>query len=609
MISGAIVTWLAITIPGSCDSVPRLIPAKKNPPVIAAKAKPPEPSDWRTYNYDFKGWRHNVAEKSLSVDNISRLEEKWRFPPKGSKKKVGVVHATPSIVDGHVYFGTATYATFYRLSPQGKVVWGYSVGDPGRQAWRKIQEARGLVPADGVYTSALVTDDSVYFGDGTGVMYCLDRETGKERWKVESTKRGFPGAHPANLVMGSPILANGKVVFGGGAYEHAHPLDKKYKCCKGRGFVIALDPKSGAIAWKYDVGPKPEKFDPPLVIEDEYGKHTFHYGPSTSSVWSTPSWDKQTNTVFFGTDVHNSPRKPTKADPRNYTKHSAAIIALNAKTGKEEWVTQLAPGDIWNHTMPAYDTKSKQYKDRSIGDTPKIYTIQVQGKATKVVGVGCKNGGFYVLRADTGAIVTHTPIYTDPPTDKPKVNPRTLALPSPIGGLQTGCATDGKKVYANGIDKLPNADLKQWWKPNLPTGGRVTAISLDTRKEFWRHERPKIPAIGGTKEKPLFRNVGDPVASGISIANGLLFCTTLSSNNLLCIDASNGKLLKKIYLGPVFAGPSVSRGRVYIGTGNTLFSPSPAEAFFPKKWTGSVLSFGLPGEDEISRMATKSKSK
>ena len=61
-------------------------------------------------------------------------------------------------------------------------------------------------------------------------------------------------------------------------------------------------------------------------------------------------------------------------------------------------------------------------------------------------------------------------------------------------------------------------------------------------------------------------------------------------------------MLKEFELGPVWSGPSVSRGRVYVGTGNTLFNPYDFEAFFPKKFTGIVYSFGLPGEDEVSRL-------
>jgi hypothetical protein len=67
-------------------------------------------------------------------------------------------------------------------------------------------------------------------------------------------------------------------------------------------------------------------------------------------------------------------------------------------------------------------------------------------------------------------------------------------------------------------------------------------------------------------------------------------------------------VLKEIELGPVFAGPSLSHGRVYVGGGNTLFTPTEFEAFFPKKYTGTVRCFGLPGEDEVDKLS-KSGSK
>lgn len=75
------------------------------------------------------------------------------------------------------------------------------------------------------------------------------------------------------------------------------------------------------------------------------------------------------------------------------------------------------------------------------------------------------------------------------------------------------------------------------------------------------------------------------------------------SNNLVALDTANGKVLKEIRLGPVWCGPSVSRGRVYVGTGNILFAPfDPKEAYFPKRLTGTLYSFGLPGKDEVDQM-------
>ena len=53
-------------------------------------------------------------------------------PGQGSDQQIGVIHATPTVVDGYVYFGTATDPTFYKLSPDGKLCWVVSQADPRR---------------------------------------------------------------------------------------------------------------------------------------------------------------------------------------------------------------------------------------------------------------------------------------------------------------------------------------------------------------------------------------------------------------------------------------------------------------------------------------------
>jgi outer membrane protein assembly factor BamB len=436
------------------------------------------------------------------------------------------------------------------------------------------EKLRGAASAAGIFGSALVAGDSVFFADTGGWMYCLDARTGSERWKVDTRDPGFPGVHFNNLLMASPIMADGKVVFGGGTLEQLFAGTPNYKGSTGRGFLVALEPASGKVVWKHDVGPKPEKFDTPVVIEEPWGKHAFESGPATSSVWSTPSYDPESNTLFFGTDVNTAPRQPTPDNPALHTADSCAVVALDAATGRRRWNTQLNPGDAWTNAMCAYDPKTGLYKDQSIGDTPKVFTVDVAGVATKVVGVGCKNGGFYVLRADDGKVVGHTPLYTGPPTHpSAEHDPRVLALPSPIGGLQSGCATDGRTVFTNGIDALRLGTQASPSSPGqIPTGGRVTATSVDLASERWRHERPRIAEMGGTPGKPMYRDVGDVVASGIAVGNGVAYFTAVGSGKLVALDVATGAVLKEVDLGPVFAGPALSRGRVYVG-GNTLWSP------------------------------------
>ena len=512
------------------------------PPITSA--------DWSTYNHDVRGWRFNSSEKSLSVDNASELEQKWQFPLEGSAEKVGVIHATPSVVNGHVYFGTATFPAFYKLRPDGTLAWVYRLSSGGVSATPPPQGGRNPIDAqNGILTSALVTDKGVFFGNTSGVFYALDRLTGEELWKVDTRADGFPNHHPINVFMSSAILVDGKVIVGGGGYEHPYPLDPNYPCCTGRGFVVAFDPETGDVVWKYEVGEKPQKFDEPVVIEDANGKHVYQYGPSTSSVWSTPSYDVESGTIFFGTDVHNSPRKPTPDNPRFDTKYSASVIAVDVETGREKWVSQLNEGDIYNQTMSGYDPNTGRYKDCSIGDTPKIYSIDAEGQSVKVVGVGCKNGGFYVLRARDGEILNNTPVYEGKPQYplSPERDSRMIALPSPIGGIQTGCATNGKHVFTNGMDWL----LLNSKRPGAPEAGRVVSVTGSLATENWRHERPQIGS--------LFRKSGDPVASGIALGGGLVCFTPTVAEQLVVLDAESGKTLKEIPIGTVWSGPAISR--------------------------------------------------
>jgi glucose dehydrogenase len=391
-------------------------------PLATARAQA-DAKDWPKYNGDVLGSRHNRGERAIGQHNAERLEEKWRFPAQGSDQEIGVVHATPVVVNVHVYFGTVGRdPTFYKLTPDGQVRWSYRNPAYRQEPAPSQPEARPtdektktptvrLQPAAeaSIFGSALVTEDSVFFTDLGGRIYALERATGKERWKRSTRDKELPGAHPLNVSFASRILAAGRLIVAGGTLEQLVAALPGYKGCTGRGFVAALEPKSGRVVWKYDVGPAPQPLDPPITITDGFGDHVFYFGPATSSVWCTPSFDAESGTIFFGTDVNTAPRRPTADDPRLHTRESCAVIALDVRDGAERWITQINPGDVWTNAMRSYDPKDGRYKDQSIGDTPKISTIPVEGRPTKVVGVGCKNGGFYVLSAADGRVLDHTP--------------------------------------------------------------------------------------------------------------------------------------------------------------------------------------------------------
>ncbi|QDV23177.1 outer membrane protein assembly factor BamB family protein [Aureliella helgolandensis] len=577
-----------------------------------------DPQDWKQYNHGNVGWRFNASEKTLNPTTVSYMVEKWRFPPRNSDTEIGIVHATPIVVNGFVYFGTTrTNPTFYKLTPSGQLCWKYpieSVITAEKQDPYIVYGSESAV--DGVLNSALVTDDSVYFGTFGGQLICLDRFSGELKWRVLTKEPPFTSAHGANTIMSSPIIADGKLIVAGGGFEHSLGAVPEYPCCSGRGFVAAFAPATGKEIWVFNIGPEPEQFDEPVAMTSVDGKIEFVAGPSTSSVWCTPSYDAAAKVLYFGTDTHNAPRRPTADDSRLYNKYSSAIIAIQVTDGQEKWVRQLVKNDVWNNAVPAYSESTGEYKDLSIGDTPKLYSLEIEGKVRDVLGVGCKNGSFYVIDRHTGQILTQTPTYQGPPTPgaSASAEDNILALPSAIGGIQTGCAYDGSSIYVNGIDwPALSLSLSRLTAMDAPTGGRVTSLQSNALAENWRHERPKVQYANVADEREYLS--GDPVASGIAVANGVLFFTTTISGKLTALDAASGKMIKEFEIGPIWCGPSVSRGRVYVGSGNDLFRPWNAEKAeqrpkgfsLPLTQTGAVYSFGLPGEDEVARLSETEK--
>ena len=91
-------TILALTLIPTHSDQPKVDEVKPRQPAISS-----DPKDWPSYNADVLGTRHNRGEQALNKDNAANLIEKWRFPPTLSLTIVGVIHATPVVVNGHVY--------------------------------------------------------------------------------------------------------------------------------------------------------------------------------------------------------------------------------------------------------------------------------------------------------------------------------------------------------------------------------------------------------------------------------------------------------------------------------------------------------------------------
>jgi polyvinyl alcohol dehydrogenase (cytochrome) len=455
----------------------------------------PSSGAWAMYSHDPLGTRDNTDEHVLNPTNVGQIGTAWSYPTPAP------VSGTLAVVDGVVYAGDLA-GDFYALDAgNGTLVWQTRV-------------------AGAVSDSPLVTKGTVIFGDLAGNIYGLDAKTGATDWTI----------HPSpslNLtaIWGSATQV-GKYVAIGVASSEELGVPPTYTYTDN-GSLILLDPKTGNTIWQTYTIPA----------------SAYTAGWRGASVWSTPTYDEQSNLIYVSTG--NYFQAGTGADPGS----EDGVFAFDAATGNVVWHTQLVKGDIWNGNI----VPSAANPDADVADSPKIFHLP---DGTKVVSAGSKDGFYFVMNAATGQ-----------PVNGP--DGLQLEVGGVLGGLYANGAVDDKAglVFENGLN---------WPNPFGPPGtGDLYAVSPDGKTQLWDFQTPA------------------PNGSGVAIANGVVYFQSLDGN-LYALDehatSAATALLAKIQTGDTFSGPAISQGRIYEGTGNSL------GYFYGYPLTGSITSLGLPPE-------------
>jgi polyvinyl alcohol dehydrogenase (cytochrome) len=422
---------------------------------------------WTEYNYDAKGTRDNVSETKLSKSNVGGLKIEWTYPT------AGPVNGTPVVTDGVVYVGDG--ANFmYALTTSGTLLWKTQVNGP-------------------VSATATVKGGMLIFGDQAGYLYGLKRSTGAIVWSFR------PDSNPVSAIWGSGVVIGDNVAIGVASNEEYATTNPNYPCCSSRGSVLLLNAKTGNVVWQT------------YMISDADKAN----GIAGASVWSTPSYDDDTKTLYVTTGNNFSGQSAM----------SEAFVALNARTGAIKWVNQRTPLDTWNYRYPY----SPGHVDADFGDSPQIYKL---ASGQKVVGAGQKSGFYHVLDAATGQLVNQI-----------QVEPG-----GTLGGLFADTAVANGVVFANGIN-WPCGNPGQV----PPTAGDLIAIAGDGSQELWRFTTPQSSDM-----------------SGVAVANGVVYFTTAIYGQLFALDQATGAPLASVQITQqvgAWGGPSVVDGRVYVGTG------------------------------------------
>jgi hypothetical protein len=422
-----------------------------------------------------------------------------------------------------------------------------------------------------VATSVSIVGTTAYVGSWTGYEYAVNTTTGKKIWR--SPNLGIttaPNCDPAkNGITSSADVYNGVLyVGGGGPYWYA--LKASTGAILWRIFTGSNTPTSGHYNWSspliyrgYAYIGIASNCDEPLVqghlmqvsLATHKLVHNYNFVPDGEvggGVWTSPTLDSSTNTIFVTTATLN-----------DYTQtQSQAIVALNA--------SNLAYKGSWQLPFDA------AVSDSDWGTTP---TLTTDSQGARLVSAANKNGILYTwLRSDLeqGKIDTHAPLWQYHVA---------IGGPSPTEGqgtIASGAFAHGVLYYAGGEQVLNGHG----------SGGTISAHNPGTGATLWTRQT----------QGPIF---GAPAYVNGMVAYG-------EGDTFEVVNAANGHLLYSYQLSaPIYGAVSVARSQFYVGDTNskvyafglpaTLPAPPPPDRHCPKTLDPSDATAGAVTCQDIGR--------
>jgi PQQ-dependent dehydrogenase (methanol/ethanol family) len=304
-----------------------------SPAFTAAQLTAASGDDWLGWNGNIYNQRYS-ALTDVNASNVKQLKIAWtrNLVIPGLKAKPGPLgvfaEQQPVVYDGIMY-----------MPDVNGNMWSIDAGT-GERIWtRRAKFPKGLtplLPSRGVAQG----DGKVYLALGDATISALDQSTGRVVWKktIADYKDGY-------YFTNAPTYYRGMVITGTSGGDSG-----------SRGFVVALNAKTGKELWRFYVIPE-KKGDPGYWTWPK--KKAFLGG---GAMWNTPAVDPQLGLMYIvvGNPIPYSgiirgPGQELFTD---------SVLALNLRTGKLRWYFQTTHHDIWDYdaTNPVilYDLDGKK---------------------------------------------------------------------------------------------------------------------------------------------------------------------------------------------------------------------------------------------------------
>lgn len=532
-------------------------------------------SNWWMYHGDpeHSGYATGSAITSANAASLQLLHD-ITIP--------GPVLSVPAIVDGYVYVGLANShdapgangGALLKISLQTGAVaarydWHIDAADGDSHGFTGM----GCTPA--------VTNGKVYFSTFDGKFYCLDQTTLKPVWVTDLRNRDLAQNQPVSNTMtdvapgqlvpkaagwSSPVVVmdaqgkTGSVYVGHGEGENPNLF----------GFVFCLDANTGKVKWIYctvqfvEGTPNQPNVLPPGTLQGT-PPAPFKAGPSNPpvrgcSVWSSIAYDATLNRLYCAT---GNPTPDTMLPSPGF---SNGVLALDAATGAFKAFFQATPESSYRQSDVDVD----------VGGSPTLYTLN----GRRVVAVGCKNGGLFVLDADTLELIVWRQLlpYYKNGDQIPTVDPHEDPADDPTGTAQNPDvpnATSDKYDAENysGTYSTPAVDPASGLM-FIGVGGNnyhniaagidsattpfMRAMHWDTLADAWAMDEGDPPRYvnAGPPDGPMYNTDLAGAESGLmapAVVNDVVFCST-SKISVYAFASKTGQMLWEDQLGSQTGG-------------------------------------------------------
>jgi quinohemoprotein ethanol dehydrogenase len=338
---------LAASTAAAIEPAPAFTPAQQQPYAAA---------DWLTIGGNLSNDRYSTLTQ-INRTNVGGLRRAWRTVlPRPSLKDAGALGGRPSFqanalaYKGVLYISTGANQVFALDGQTGQILWRYDAGYT-RNFKPLIAANRGLALGDGKVFIAQLDNDVV----------ALNQLTGAVLWKTQL------GRTPEGYTMTSPPLYYDGLLIGGMSGGD----------WGGRGFLFALDAKTGDERWRFYVAPGPGEIGNNTWFEDEWMR-------GGGAIWLASSVDPALDMIYFvtGNPIPWNGRGPGQ------NLFTDSIVALDIHTGDYRWHFQATHHDIWDYDLP---------------NPPYLFDVMVRGTLRKGIAAAAKTGWVYVLDRATGA--------------------------------------------------------------------------------------------------------------------------------------------------------------------------------------------------------------